>query len=570
MVFAVGIGLSVYCSLKTQIERKRERKLLKSRQFRRIFCGNSEADGAFFGLARTLSAIFEVTFFKLMNTSELFCRELAHALLECSSRGRFANSVIQKKFSTNRHWTEEERSLFAESLYFMLRNLLRLQHAVGITLSDDLQSHLRIVLAALLMHRIHSPTHMVKQARIDAIQLQQRWKEAESDRRLCYSVPEWIDELGLKSFGGQWEPLLRALHDEPKITLRTNTLKAKVEDLDLAFQQRKIKTLRSALSPDALTILQFLNVFVLDEFRKGFFEVQDAGSQCIAPFCDLSEGMRVIDACAGSGGKTLHMAALMNNKGRIISMDTEQWKLDELSKRARRDGVSIVETRCITSTKVVKRLSRSADRVLLDVPCSGLGVLRRNPDTKWHLQPADIDRFITMQRDILQQYAGMMKEDGKLIYATCSILPAECEDQVQWFLQKNPEWILEEERRLLPHIDQCDGFYMARLRLANPSAAASASPVAKKPKKEKVAKVVADETSVITAETEGATDTAALKVTEIDATPAKLTEAAQLHDSELVSDQATAILEGLDSNSTAVSESEHAGAAHSQHREGSA
>ena len=134
------------------------------------------------------------------------------------------------------------------------------------------------------------------------------------------------------------------------------------------------------------------NIFTRQQFKDGLFEVQDAGSQLIAPFIQPLSGQRVIDACAGGGGKTLHLAALMQNKGRIIALDTEAWKLDELKKRARRAGASdIIETRVIDSSKVIKRLENSADRVLLDVPCSGLGVLRRNPDAKWKLSPEFIE-----------------------------------------------------------------------------------------------------------------------------------------------------------------------------------
>src|SRR5690606_27957347 len=121
------------------------------------------------------------------------------------------------------------------------------------------------------------------------------------------------------------------------------------------------------------------NIFTLDAFKNGYFEVQDAASQAVAPFLRPEAGMRVVDACAGAGGKTLHIASLMKNKGRIIALDVESWKLDELGQRARRAGVNNLETRVIDSSKVVKRLEKSADRLLLDVPCSGTGVLKRNP-----------------------------------------------------------------------------------------------------------------------------------------------------------------------------------------------
>jgi 16S rRNA (cytosine967-C5)-methyltransferase len=184
----------------------------------------------------------------------------------------------------------------------------------------------------------------------------------------------------------------------------------------------------------------------------------------IAPFLKVDPGMRVIDACAGAGGKTLHLAALMKNKGRIIAMDVEGWKLEELQKRARRAGVSNLETRVIESSKTVKRLENSADRLLLDVPCSGLGVLKRNPDAKWKLSPEFISEVKELQQHILEDYGTMLKKDGLMVYSTCSVLPSENEEQVEKFLEKTSgNFELVEQKHSWPS-DGFDGFYMALLR----------------------------------------------------------------------------------------------------------
>jgi 16S rRNA C967 or C1407 C5-methylase (RsmB/RsmF family) len=219
-----------------------------------------------------------------------------------------------------------------------------------------------------------------------------------------------------------------------------------------------------AAFPDALILQERQNIFTRQQFRDGLFEVQDAGSQLIAPFLDPQPGMRVIDACAGAGGKTLHLAALMKDKGRIIAMDTEAFKLDELKKRARRAGASNnIETRVIDSSKVIKRLEDSADRVLLDVPCSGLGVLRRNPDAKWKLSTAFIDEVKVTQQQVLSQYSSMLKKGGLLVYSTCSILPSENEEQVKAFITSHPQFEMLEQKTLYPS-EGFDGFYMARLK----------------------------------------------------------------------------------------------------------
>jgi 16S rRNA (cytosine967-C5)-methyltransferase len=161
----------------------------------------------------------------------------------------------------------------------------------------------------------------------------------------------------------------------------------------------------------------------------------------------------------------LHLSAMMDNRGMLIAMDIEEWKLTELKKRAKRAGAFNIETRWIENNKVIKRLHGTADRLLLDVPCSGLGVLKRNPDTKWKLQPDFLDEIRKTQREILENYSKMLRVGGKMVYATCSILPSESEDQVQWFLQQQEgKFELLEEKRCSPAADGYDGFYMATLK----------------------------------------------------------------------------------------------------------
>ena len=185
----------------------------------------------------------------------------------------------------------------------------------------------------------------------------------------------------------------------------------------------------------------------------------------VAPFLDVAPGMRVVDACAGAGGKTLHLAALMRNKGTIIALDIHKWRLDELRRRATRNSADNIKTQVIDDPKVIKRLHDTADRVLLDVPCSGLGVVRRNPDTKWKLKAEELNRLRETQADLLRRYSRITKVGGKLVYATCSVLPSENENQVRSFLKENEEaWELEKELSLRPDRDGFDGFFAARLK----------------------------------------------------------------------------------------------------------
>ena len=179
------------------------------------------------------------------------------------------------------------------------------------------------------------------------------------------------------------------------------------------------------------------------------FEVQDASSQKVAALLDPRPGMRVVDACAGAGGKTLHISALMEGKGTITAMDIFSGKLEELKKRARRAGASNITPKVIEGSKTIKRMKESADRLLLDVPCSGLGVLRRNPDAKWKLTPEFIDSVTQTQAEILSSYSAMLKPGGRMVYSTCSVLPRENGMQVARFLTENSGYKLLEEHSLL-------------------------------------------------------------------------------------------------------------------------
>lgn len=283
-------------------------------------------------------------------------------------------------------------------------------------------------------------------------------------RPLRESLPDWLDELGLRERGDRWEPLLAALNQPAVPVLRVNPLKTSLEQAAAAIAAHGARCRRVDFAPDALALADFAPVFEWEEFKKGWYEVQDAASQAVAHLLEVRPGMRVVDGCAGHGGKTLHLAALMGNRGRIIALDVAGEKLAELERRARRAGATTIETRTITSTKVIKRLAGSADRLLLDVPCSGTGVWRRNPDARWRLQPEGLAHLLSEQAHLLAYYSRMLRPGGRLVYATCSLFPCEGEAQVAAFLASTAgAFTLAAEQRLDPDRHGFDGFYMAAL-----------------------------------------------------------------------------------------------------------
>jgi 16S rRNA (cytosine967-C5)-methyltransferase len=272
--------------------------------------------------------------------------------------------------------------------------------------------------------------------------------------------------LGVKELGEElWTKEIAAQNQQAQVILRVNTLKTTKQKLRAILMDLNIETDYLENQPDALVLKERANVFLTDAFKEGLFEVQDANSQLVAAFLDVKPGMKVVDTCAGAGGKTLHMASLMENKGLLIAMDLYESKLKQLKLRAKRNGAFNIEYRIIDSTKIIKKLYEKADRVLIDAPCSGLGVLKRNPDSKWKLQPEFIDNIRKVQAEVLESYSRIVKPGGKLVYATCSVLPSENQEQVKKFLttENGKNFTFVQDKKILASDSGFDGFYMALL-----------------------------------------------------------------------------------------------------------
>ena len=376
-------------------------------------------------------------------------------LEEILAGNRYADKVVEKLLRLDPRWGARDRRFVAETIYDIVRWKRLFADASG-------EGNWPLFAAWLVWKNIPFPAWS-ELSGLNEKEIRVRLVAPDKPRAVAQSIPDWLDEIGQKALGDQWSHELNALNEEAPVTIRCNRLKTNPKELANLLQEEGIETKLLENHTDGLSLIKRSNIFRTKAFQEGLFEVQDAGSQEIAPFCQPEPGMRIIDACAGAGGKTLHLAALTKNKGRIIALDTEDWKLQELKKRARRAGVSTIETRTITDKKVIKRLEDQADVLLLDVPCSGLGVLRRNPDAKWKLSLEVIEKTIQVQQQILADYAQMTKSGGIMVYATCSILPQENQAQVKWFLTQNTEFELIEEKHLLPS-SGTDGFYMARLK----------------------------------------------------------------------------------------------------------
>ena len=376
-----------------------------------------------------------------------------------------ADKVLKNTLKRDKRWGARDRGFIAETTYDIVRwkrlyskiaevkepfnraNLFRLftvwATLKGIQIPDWPQFE-------------NTPTRKIK-GKFDEFSKIRKYKE---------SLPDWLDDLGQKELGKKWDKEIHSLNQLADVILRVNTLKTTKEKLQNNLQELEIETENIKGYPQALKLVKRTNVFVTEAFKNGWFEVQDASSQKVAKFLNPKPGTRVVDTCAGAGGKSLHIAALMENKGQVIALDIYENKLKELKRRAKRNGAHNIETRTIDSSKVIKKLIQKADKILIDAPCSGIGVLKRNPDSKWKLQPEFLETIKNTQREILDSYSRMVKPGGQMVYATCSILPSENEKQVQDFLERKSgkDFKFVKEEKVFPSESGFDGFYMALLQ----------------------------------------------------------------------------------------------------------
>lgn len=371
---------------------------------------------------------------------------------------KYADKVLERLLKAHKKWGSADRQVVSEIFYDIVRWKKRLEYYMG---EGTKPSNIyNLILAYLLWKKVKYK----KFDEFDGIKtggiLSKLDKKTFPTKAIEHSVPDWLAGLFEKELGAKWEKEMSALNEQAPVILRANSLKISAENLVEILKEEGVNSFVLRGYPNAVQLEEKKNVFLTSAFKEGFFEVQDASSQKIAELLDVKEGMRVVDACAGAGGKTLHIAALMKNKGQIIALDIYEWKLAELKRRAKRAGAFNIETRFIEDNKVIKRLHNTADRLLIDAPCSGLGVLKRNPDSKWKIDEDFINRIKTEQENILQNYSKILKKGGKMVYATCSILPSENGEQVRKFLAENTEFALVKEENIMPS-DGYDGFYMA-------------------------------------------------------------------------------------------------------------
>ena len=396
-------------------------------------------------------------------------RNLTYAVIDSIrdifNEGEYAGKAVEKALKRDKRWGSRDRKFVAETIYEIVRWKRLYAEIADVNEPFDRPNLWRMFSVWCVLKGIALPDwNQIEPT--PTRRIKGKFDELSKIRKYRESIPDWMDELCVSELGEDlWTKELAALNKQADVVLRVNTLNITRDHLIKDLAKEEIVAVELPNHPDAIKLVERANVFKTEAFKKGHFEVQDASSQLVASYLDVKPGMKVVDTCAGAGGKTLHLSALMENKGQIIAMDIYESKLRKLKVRAKRNKAHNIDLKEINSTKVIKKLHNKADRVLIDAPCSGIGVLRRNPDSKWKLQPEFIDNIKKIQQEILQSYSKMVKNGGKMVYATCSVLPSENQNQVKTFLasEAGKEFTFIKDKKVLASESGYDGFYMALL-----------------------------------------------------------------------------------------------------------
>jgi 16S rRNA (cytosine967-C5)-methyltransferase len=378
----------------------------------------------------------------------------AEAILdEVFARGRVLDRAVAAAFRANRRWGKRDRSFVAESVWETVRWRRALARVAG---SDETPA---LLAAAWWRAGYEIPDWWAGPGAPVAEFAAREAGLAACPRAVRESLPDWLDRRGEAELGARWDPLLGALNTRAPVFLRVNRLRATRDEVLGWLADEGVAASAVEGLPDGVVLEGTLPKRLAADPRIAF---QDGGSQRVVPAMDVGPGMRVIDACAGAGGKTLHLAAEMRGRGELVALDIHEGKLDELRKRAARAGVENLRVESWSSASDARWRGR-ADRVLIDAPCSGLGTLRRQPDLKWRLDDARIEFVRATQRELLDRAAAWVKPGGCLTYATCSVLPSENREPIERFLADDPDWELRREERIDPEPGGFDGFYVATL-----------------------------------------------------------------------------------------------------------
>lgn len=387
--------------------------------------------------------------------------------------GKVADKEVGFLLKQYKNFGSRDRSMIAESVYDIVRWKLKYNHQLEI-FNPGFTMYKHLILVSLLNREYGIKNPEVFGVTSDEIHGFLKVIELPiAEKQIEQSYPASVYDFCLESIGEQWHSIAAALNNKPSVFLRVNTLRTtrdalveQLKNLQVEFSTDCVVPVSLAKNSDCIQILSKNNLKKSDLYNQGFFEFQDIGSQAIGNFLFGSitdttnlKDITILDLCAGAGGKTLHLSALLNNEGKIYATDYKASRLRNLQQRAEQAGCKNIK---IIDFKEVKQL-KNLDFILMDAPCSGTGTFKRQADLKYKVTSEKIQEYQTIQASLLNEYKNLLHKNGQLIYATCSILPQENELQIQSFLKNNPGFSLVKSQQLLPTEYDGDGFYMACL-----------------------------------------------------------------------------------------------------------
>lgn len=363
------------------------------------------------------------------------CSELVRLTLKFDHP---ADAIVSRFFRDHRGLGPRERATLAETVYTVLRKKLLFDHFAP---SGSGPKERRLAILGF-----YGPGDFLRSAlteqEINWLDQCEKINPEDLMERHRHNLPEWLVQPLKDQLGDEFWPLVESFNKGAGLDLRVNAFKAKRADVQKELAALGIKAVPTPYSPWGLRIAGKPALNKMEAFKRGDFEVQDEGSQLLAMLLDAKRGEMVVDFCAGAGGKTLAIGAAMRSTGRLYAFDTSAGRLDAFKSRLARSGLSNVHPAAIAHERDdrVKRLSGKIDRVLVDAPCTGMGTLRRNPDLKWRQNQQAVDEMSVKQTAILQSAARLVKPGGRLVYATCSVLPQENEAIALTFSEANPDF----------------------------------------------------------------------------------------------------------------------------------
>ncbi|HVJ55699.1 MAG TPA: RsmB/NOP family class I SAM-dependent RNA methyltransferase [Aliidongia sp.] len=370
-----------------------------------------------------------------------------------------ADDVVGGYFRRHRFAGSKDRGAISEQIYAVLRRRAAIDWYLARVAPGEMPTPRRRVFAALLLVLEWRPEEIDRACdgdRFRPVPLDRYERDIlqalagktiehpDMPRAVRFNFPAWLEKTLGDVFGPRLGAEMAAMNGSAPLDLRVNHLKSNRADARRSLADEGVSAVPTPFSPTGLRVYERIPLATLEIFKAGAIEVQDEGSQLAALMARVKPGMRVVDFCAGAGGKTLALAAEMRNKGHLVACDISEARLQRSGQRLRRAGVSNVERRALTTErdKWVKHHAESFDRVFVDAPCTGTGTWRRNPDAKWRLTQQDLDELTALQARILESAARLVKPGGRLVYATCSLLPAENDAQIEAFLASHAEFVL--------------------------------------------------------------------------------------------------------------------------------